>query len=110
MPRKDAAADLSVQLVNTLEAERSQGAEAYPSSLARLAEAMDPVPTPTLLLKATAKAPFKERVILARKQLDAPVAFAEDIEQLAGSDRLLEYALSLVCTPAKPDRKSTRLN
>ena len=101
--KTSATAHLAAQLVQTLEAQRSLGAAAYPLPLSRLIELTDPHAVPELVAEALKNKAFTGRTILARKKdLAAPVALREDLERLAGSPLLLEFALAAVCTPESP--------
>jgi hypothetical protein len=102
--KKDPAAELAEKMLHMLEAQRRLGGDSYPLPLRRLAELTDPAAPPEFVLKAAArKKPFAERAVVARpKDLDAPVALAEDAEQLAASPLLLQSLLESVCTPASP--------
>lgn len=109
--RKDAAAELAEMLVQKLVELRPSGAENYPLTLRRLAELADPAAAPELVLKASGKKkPFLERILLAKaKTLDAPVALAEDVDPLADSPLLLNFVLSLACSPAQPTCEVSKL-
>jgi hypothetical protein len=102
--KKDPAAELAEKMLQVLEAQRQGGPDSYPLPLRRLAELADPAAPPELALKAAGKKkPFGERAVVARpRDLDAPVALAEDAERLAGSALLLQSLLESVCTPASP--------
>lgn len=103
-PKREAATELAGQMVQVLEAQRRLGADSYPLTLRRLAELTDPGAPPELVQKAVGKKkPFGERTLAIKpKDLDSPVALAEDWEQLAGSPLLLDYVLQSVCTPSRP--------
>jgi hypothetical protein len=101
--KPDVAADLSAKLTQALEAQRDQGATAYPTTLGRLCELTDPSAPSDLVFKATGKRPFSEGAVVARKKsLDAPAALREDLEQLAGSRQILHFVLNLTCTETSP--------
>ena len=102
--KKDPAAELAEKMLEGLVAQRLIGGDAYPLPLRRLAELADAAAPPELVLKAAGrKKPFGERAVVARpKDLDAPVALAEDAEQLAASPLLLLFLLESVCTPSSP--------
>jgi hypothetical protein len=111
MPRKkDAATELAEQMVRLLESQRGLGAEAYPLTLQRLAEVADPQAPPALIEKAAGKKDFARHTVVAQKKnLQAPVALTEDLEQLAASRILLEFVLESTCTPDAPASSITRL-
>jgi hypothetical protein len=102
--KKDPAAELAQLMLQVLEAQRRLGGDSYPLRLRRLAELADPAAPPELVLKAVGKKkPFGERAVVARpKDLDTPIALAEDAEQLVTSPLLLQFLLESVCTPANP--------
>jgi biotin operon repressor len=90
----DGAAELSEQMTRELESRRARGGDAYPVTLGRLGESARPGTPPELVLKAAGKYPFSERAVVARKKSpDAPVALREDLERLAASPPVLEFAL-----------------
>ena len=105
MPKADAAAELAARIVHTLEQLREQG-DAYPPSLRALTQPDSP---PELIAKALKKKPFAARLLVALKHPDSPVALAEDADRLADSPRLIELALSLLCTPQKRLHPPSRL-
>jgi hypothetical protein len=109
--KKDQAAILANNMVRVLEAQRSLGPESYPPTLRRLAELTDPAAPPELVQQAAAKRkPFGERVFAVRpKDLDSPVALAEDLERLAGGSRTLEYLLASLCSATEPTCDLARL-
>jgi hypothetical protein len=105
MPAKnDAAGELAEKMVRVLEAQRRLGGNSYPLTLRRLAELTDPGALPELILKAAGKKkPFGEQVIAVKpKDLDTPVALADDAQRLAASPLLLEYTLGLACSAKRP--------
>ena len=108
--KKDPATELAEKMLAVLEAQRALGKEAYPLTLQRLAELTDPQAPPELVLEAIGKKQFKDRVILAQKQeRAAPLALKEDLEQLAASPLLLEFALDKLCSPASPTCPPSKL-
>jgi hypothetical protein len=111
MPRtRDVAADLADRMVQALAGYRSQGGGVYPLTLKRLAEGVDPQATRAEVLKAAAKRSFLARVVLARsKDCEAPVAFKEDLELLAGHPAVLEYLLRCSCTPSNQALSAAQL-
>jgi hypothetical protein len=103
LPMPDAAAELARKMLQMLEAQRRQGAGAYPLSISRLVELMEPSAPTALVDKAIAKKTFTDRVLVAQKKHSAaPAALVEDLELLAASPTLLEWALDSVCTAANP--------
>src|SRR5436309_16078859 len=104
MPRKkDAATELAEKMLQVLEARRGLGADAYPLTLGRLAELADPAAPAELVRRAAAKKkPFAERALAAQpKDLNSPVALAEDADLLAVSPQLLDFVLQSACTPSR---------
>jgi hypothetical protein len=92
--RPDAAVELSTKMTQALEAQRAQGGGAYPTTLARLRELADPAAPDQLLFKASAKPPFAERAVAAKKKsLTAPVALREDLPQFVAGRVVFEFAL-----------------
>jgi hypothetical protein len=107
---RDAASELAANLVRVLESQRSLGSSAYPLSLRRLAELTDASAPPEPLQPALKKKPFKDRVVCGHtKHPNAPVAFVEDLDQLAASPLLLEFALEQLCTQTSPTCTVTKL-
>jgi hypothetical protein len=104
MPRaKDTATQLAEKMVLVLAAQRRLGGEAYPLVLRRLAELTEPAASAALALESASKPPFKKVAIaVAPKTLEAPVALAEDAEQLAGSALALNYLLHRLCDAGNP--------
>jgi len=106
----DGTPALAANMLRVLEAQRGLGDPSYPLTLKRLAELTDPAVAPALVLKAAGRKEFAGQVVSAnKKSLDAPVALANDLEQLAGSRLLLEFVLESICTPAQPGCPLTRL-
>ena len=101
MPKPDAAAVLAGKMIETLERLRDRGGDAYPPTLSHLAALADPQAPPTLAAKAIKKKPFADRLLAAAKHPESPVALAEDADRLADDPRLIEFTLSLLCTPEK---------
>jgi hypothetical protein len=105
MPRKkDAATELAEKMLQALDAQRRLGAEAYPLAVRRLAQLTDSAAPDELVLKAVAKKKvFAPRAVVAQaRNLDSPIALAEDADRLAGSPLLLEFLLEQVCTRDRP--------
>jgi hypothetical protein len=108
MPKPDPAAELAQKLRSTLEQQRQTGGE-YPLTVARLAALADPQAAPELVSKALAKKPFAAQWVIAnKKDVNSPIALAEDAEKLASSPLLLEYALGLLCSADKPLHPPTK--
>jgi hypothetical protein len=99
--RKDPAAELGEKLLRGLESQRALGTHAYPLSVRRLAELVEPTATTVQINKALGKRAFQTQAIVARKaDLDAPLALVADAELLAASRLLLEYLLQTLRTSA----------
>jgi hypothetical protein len=100
MPRRaDAADELCIQLLASLEHERARGSARYPLSLRSLANSLDPPPSDALLIKAIGKRSFQSRIVAARQRdLDSPVALVEDAEALARSGLVVEFLLHTLRT------------
>lgn len=111
MPKKpDIAATLSAQLTQALEEQRARGGDSYPTTLRRLRDLANPSAPDALVLKAVGKAPFKDRAIVAQKKsLDAPASLRDDLERLAASPAVLDFALRALCTEASPTATPARL-
>ncbi len=102
MPKIDAVAVLAEKLVQTLQELRAQQTD-YPPTLGRLTARADPAATAEQVRKALAKKPFASQLLAAgKKHLEAPIALSEDLELLARSPALLEFALSQLCSAEKP--------
>ena len=108
MPKPDAVAVLAGKMIVTLECLRDEGA-AYPPSLSHLTAQANPQAPPQLAAKALKKKPFADRLLAAAKHPDSLVALAEDADRLAADPRLVEFALSLLCTPEKRLHPPTKL-
>ncbi|WP_437989691.1 hypothetical protein [Sorangium sp. So ce145] len=98
------------KLLGVLESQKQLGGASYPPTLERLAELMGEKPTKTLkaLEEATARALLSREAVSRKKP--APdttlVLFAEDLEAVAQSDRLLEVLLQ---SARKPDAPAVEL-
>ncbi len=102
MPKVDAVAELAEKLLSTLQEMRTEPA-GYPPTLDRLSARADPSATAEQVKKALGKKPFAGQMLLAsKKHQEAPIALAEDLEVLASSPALLEFALSQLCSAEKP--------
>ena len=101
MPKPDDAAVLAGKIIETLERLRDRGGDAYPPTLSHLAALADPQAPSTLAAKAIKKKPFADRLLAAAKHPESLVALAEDADRLADNPRLIEFTLSLLCTPEK---------
>jgi hypothetical protein len=98
--RKDAAGELAQKMIRCLEQQRGLPSKQNPFTLRRLAEVADPQASPALISKAANKREFQTRVLLvSRKDLDTPVALADDADVLVGSRRLLDFLLQKARTP-----------
>jgi hypothetical protein len=100
-PPRPPAEELSERLLQALHGQRA-GGDGYPLTLKQLVEKAGLTPPAALLKKALTLAPFHGQVVLAAKNLDAPLALAEDAGRLADSPLLLEFALELLSSPKKP--------
>lgn len=111
MPAKrDAFTELAEKMLRALEAQRNLGTNAYPTTLRRLVELTDPTADIQTLQKAVKKKVFASRTVVVQpKNLDCPVAFVEDADQLAASAALLEYLLESLCTAASPTIEVAKL-
>lgn len=111
MPAKrDAATELAEKMLRSLETQRDLGANAYPSTLRRLAELADPNADTQTIQKAVKKKAFSDRaVVIQAKNLECPVTLSEDADQLAASPGLLEYLLETLCTAANPTIEVSKL-
>src|SRR3954466_8572786 len=99
MPKVDAVAEVAGKLLRTLQEIRTE-ATGYPPPLGRLTARADPAASAEQVGKALAKKPFASQIVAAvKKDLEAPVALAEDLDLLARSPALLEFALSRLCSP-----------
>ena len=106
----DGTPELAAKMLRVLEVQRGLGGPSYPLTLKRLAELTDPAVAHALVFKAAARKEFAGQVVIAnKKSLDAPLALADDLDQLAGSRLLLEFVLESVCTPAQPGCPLTKL-
>jgi hypothetical protein len=102
MPKPNPAAELAVKLLHTLEQQRQSDGD-FPLTVARLAALADPQATPEQVRKALGNKPFASRwVLAAKKDMDSPIALAEDGDRLADSPQLVEFALGRLCSAAKP--------
>ncbi|WP_437682119.1 hypothetical protein [Sorangium sp. So ce131] len=90
------------KLLGVLESQKQLGGASYPPTLERLAELTGDKPAVTSKALKEAKA----RVLLSREKKPAPgttlVLFAEDVEVVAQSDRLLELQLQSARKPDAP--------
>src|SRR4051812_39684185 len=100
--RKDPVADLAEKLVRVLEERRRLGPDVSPLSLKRVAELADATASAKTILAAVhpQRRAFSGRAVVARKDLNAPVALLDDLPHLAASPVLLEYLLESVRTAA----------
>ncbi len=102
MPKVDAVAELAGKLVRTLQEMRAEPS-GYPPTLGTLSARADPAATAEQVKKALAKKPFASQLLpSSKKLLEGPIALAEDLDLLARSPALLEFALGQLCTAEKP--------
>src|SRR5262245_21074599 len=88
---------LAEKLLATLESQGRPGSPEFPLTAARLIELSDGADE-KLVKKALASPTVADRVVLAvRKNRQSPLALRQDVEALAASPRLLDFALHLVC-------------
>jgi hypothetical protein len=91
---------LAARLLQELQARRETGS-GYPCSLAELVETVQPDVDEEVLAAALKQKRLKSRVVLAfPEDPAAPIALAEDEEQLAADPALLESALAAARTDA----------
>jgi hypothetical protein len=106
--KTDAAAGLADRMVQSLGEMRDRGE--YPVTLRQLSRTADPEAPEDLIAKAARGKGFTSQVVLAgKKDLDAPLALAEDARQLVESPLLLEWVLGQACTPAAPAQAVDKL-
>lgn len=99
--KKDPAAELALKLVAALEELRTQGTDAYPSTVQHLAQRSEsPIP-PDILQKVIKKAKgFLDKVVVVRRGDPlSPVALQDDAPALVENPRVLDYLLRLARTP-----------
>jgi hypothetical protein len=102
MTKVDVHAERAARLVDTLRQQRDQGS-AYPLTVARLRELVDPELSDDDLFKALLhRSQASNVVVAAKKDPASPVALAEDAARLAASDVVLVYALGKLATADKP--------
>ncbi len=100
----DPAASLAKSIVESLERRRNEKA-GYPASLREVAQDVAAGISETDLRAALAKAPLKSRCVLAIDgDLDSLAILndKEDIERLAGDERLLQILCERLCSPQQP--------
>ncbi|MBI1918066.1 MAG: hypothetical protein HYS12_25520 [Planctomycetes bacterium] len=108
--KNPAVAELAEKMNQVLRDRRGQGEDGYPLTLKRLADLADPAATDDLRAKAVKHKTFTGQVVRARKKdADTPVALAEDVDRLADSRLLLEWALEQTCTPKAPAQPVDKL-
>ena len=100
-PEVIVVARLATTLLQALEAERARGPDCYPATLKRLIERGAPQVPAKVIKKALAADGFVNSVVLAApRNTETPLAFKEDLDQLAGSPQLLEFLLQCAAKPA----------
>src|SRR5947209_4051349 len=88
-----AAALLAEKMIHVLRRRREQG-DAAPLTVAALGALADAGAGPRAVLAVLRqRKAFVPFVVVARRDLGAPVALADDLPHLAGSPQLLEYAV-----------------
>jgi hypothetical protein len=101
MAKQDPSAERAERLVEALRRQRE--GEDYPLTVARLKELADSQASDEEVFKALTRKPFVEQVLVAaKKDLESPLALAEDAGRLATSALLLEFALGKLCSSEKP--------
>src|SRR5439155_3440855 len=98
--RTNPASTLAEKMVRVLQSLRSLDADSYPLSLRRLAELSDATAPARMILSAASpqQKAFRQYALAARKDLHAPVALKEDVQLLAASAQLLEFAFQVTRT------------
>src|SRR5262249_56627967 len=98
MPMKtDSVALLAEKMVQMLRSLRGQDEASYPLTLKHLAELSDVDAQPKTILSAASprRKAFSQYAVVARADLQAPVALLEDLPRLTASAVLLEYLLGI---------------
>src|SRR5690606_15330756 len=89
----DPATQLAEQMLEVLKSKRTFNPEGYMPSVAELVETIDPQADEKLIKSALGKKSLKTTVLLAHKSdRTAPIALAGDLERLAASPQLIEFA------------------
>lgn len=104
MAKADPRTERAAKLADVLRTQRESGIS-FPTA-SRLRDLLDPQITDEDLFKTLT---HDSLVVAAKKDLSAPVALAEDAEQLAASDALLEYAMSKLASADKPLHRIDRV-
>jgi hypothetical protein len=108
VPRANPIDDLARKLLTALQQQQSGGD--YPTTVERLAALADPQATPEQVKKALNKKPFAALWLIAnKKDTHSPIVLVEDLERLAASEQLLEYALGQLCSAEKPSHPPAKL-
>src|SRR5262249_40383397 len=94
--RTDHAAVLAEKVIHALHAQGRPGAASFPLTLQQLAQLADATAEPKTILAAASpqRRALSQHAVAARKELHAPVCLLEAVRHLAGSPRLLEFALA----------------
>ncbi len=109
VPKANPIDDLARKLLTALQQQRQSGGD-YPTSVERLAALADPQATPEQVKKALNKKPFAALWLIAnKKDTHSPIVLVEDLERLASSEQLLEYALGQLCSAEKPSHPPAKL-
>jgi len=98
MPMKtNSVALLAEKMVQMLRSLRRQGEASYPLTLKHLGELSDADAEPKTILSAASprRKAFSQHAVVARADLQAPVALLEDLPRLAACGMLLEYLLGI---------------
>ena len=109
VPKANPIDDLARKLLTALQQQRQSGGD-YPTTVERLAALADPQATPEQVKKALNKKPFAALWLIAnKKDTHSPIVLVEDLERLAASEQLLEYALGQLCSAEKPSHPPAKL-
>jgi hypothetical protein len=99
--KKDAASELADKMIAALAEQRRRGPDAYPVTVARLAQLADSQTSQNVLLKAINKRKgFLDKVIIAKRlDINSPLALLDDMQTLAESCQLMVFLLRSARTP-----------
>jgi hypothetical protein len=99
--KQDPVSDLAEKMIAALAEQRRRGPDAYPVTVARLAQLADSQAAQNVLLKAINKRKgFLDKVIIAkRRDINSPLALLDDMQTLAESSQLMSFLLRSARTP-----------
>jgi hypothetical protein len=99
--KTDSVVLLAEKMVQMLRSLRRQGEASYPLTLKHLGELSGADAEPKTILSAASprRKAFSQHAVVARADLQAPVALLEDLPRLAACGMLLEYLLGISRTP-----------